>query len=172
MKRAIVLALSVILALTMAAPTVLARSDNGVAPGDVNPDSEPIFINADDDTVLGGSCAFDMRLDLSGKAKTIELPNGAFIFTSPDLNVTITNLDNGEQASFNITGALHQTTAENGDVTTVMTGRNLPFDPDEGVNLTIGNFSFVFDKDGNLIKSFADPPVGNGQVIDVCSLLS
>jgi hypothetical protein len=34
-KRAIVLALSVILALTMAAPTVLARSVNGVAPVDV-----------------------------------------------------------------------------------------------------------------------------------------
>ena len=32
MKRAIVLALSVILALTMAAPTVLARSDNGTHP--------------------------------------------------------------------------------------------------------------------------------------------
>jgi hypothetical protein len=35
-KRAIVLAISVILALTMAAPTVLARSDNGVAPEDVS----------------------------------------------------------------------------------------------------------------------------------------
>ena len=32
MKRAIVLALSVILALVVAAPTVLARSDNGTAP--------------------------------------------------------------------------------------------------------------------------------------------
>jgi hypothetical protein len=171
-KRAIVVAISVILALTMAAPTVLARSVNGVPPEDVNPDSEPIFINAGDNTLLGGSCAFDMRLDLSGKAKTIELPNGAFVFTSPGLDATITNLENGEQATFNITGAFHQTTAENGDVTFRITGRNLPFDPDEGVNLTIGNFSFVFDENGTLIKSFADPPVGNGQVIDVCALLS
>jgi hypothetical protein len=169
-KRAIVVAISVILALTMAAPTVLARSVNGVPPGDVNP--KTFFIDAGDDTVLGGSCAFDMRLDLSGKAKTIELPNGAFVFTSPGLDATITNLENGEQATFNITGAFHQTTAENGDVTTRITGRNLPFDPDEGVNLTIGNFSFVFDENGTLIKSFADPPVGNGQVIDVCALLS
>jgi hypothetical protein len=167
-KRAIVVAISVILALTMAAPTVLAQSVNGVAPEDVNPDSEPIIINADDDTVLGGSCAFPMRLDLSGKAKTIELPNGAFIFTSPGLDVTITNLDNGEQATFNITGAFHQTTAENGNVTTKITGRNLPFDPDRGVNLTIGNFNFVFDANGQLLQSFE----GEGQVIDVCELLS
>ena len=172
MKRAIVLAISVILALTMAAPTVLARSVNGVAPEDVNPDSEPIIINAGDNTVLGGSCVFPIQLDLSGKAKTIELPNGAFIFTSPDLNVTITNLDNGEQASFNITGAFHQTTDPvTGDVTTVITGRNLPFDPKAGVNLTIGNFSFVFDAEGNLIQSFEDTD-GKGQVIDVCALLA
>ena len=169
MKRAIVVAISVILALTMAAPTVLARSDNGTAPTDA---SQTFIIDAGDDTVLGGSCAFNMRVDVSGKAKTIELPNGAFVFTSPGLDATITNLENGEQATFNVTGSFHQTTAENGDVTTRITGRNLPFDPDEGVNLTIGNFSFVFDKDGNLIKSFADPPVGNGQVIDVCELLS
>ena len=172
MKRAIVVAISVILALTMAAPTVLARSVNGVAPEDVNPDSEPIIINAGDNTVLGGSCDFPMRLDLSGKAKTIELPNGAFIFTSPDLDVTITNLDNGEQASFNITGSFHQTTDPvTGDVTTRITGRNLPFDPEAGVNLTIGNFSFVFDAEGNLIQSFEDTD-GKGQVIDVCALLA
>jgi hypothetical protein len=170
-KRAIVVAISVILALTMAAPTVLARSVNGVPPGDVNP--KTFFIDAGDNTLFNGSCAFDMRLDLSGKAKTIELPNGAFVFTSPGLDATITNLENGEQATFNITGSIHQTTDPvTGDVTFQITGRNLPFDPDEGVNLTIGNFSFVFDENGTLIKSFADPPVGNGQVIDVCALLS
>jgi hypothetical protein len=62
-----------------------------------------------------------MRLDLSGKAKTIELPNEAFIFTSPGLDVTITIRDNGEQATFNITGSFHQTTnPENGEVTTFL----------------------------------------------------
>lgn len=57
-------------------------------------------------------------------------------------------------------------------MTTRITGRNLPFDPVRGVNLTIGNFSFVFDAEGNLIKAFDDPPAGNGQVIDVCALLA
>jgi hypothetical protein len=116
-KRAIVLAISVILALTMAAPTVLARSENGVAPGDASGTLEL----APNDPRFPGSCDFPMRLDLSGKAKTIELPNEAFIFTSPGFDVTITNRDNGEQATFNITGSFHQTTnPENGEVTTFL----------------------------------------------------
>ena len=56
-------------------------------------------------------------------------------------------------------------------MTTVITGRNLLFDPDAGIVLLSGNFSFVFDKKGNLIQSFEDTD-GNGQVIDVCELLS
>ena len=163
MKRAIVvLALSVILALTMAAPTVLARSDNGTAPEDV----EGTFIVNPGDP--GGSCAFPLQLEVSGKGKTITLPDGRRILTSPGLHVTATNLDNGEQATFSITGAFHETTnPETGEVTTKVTGRNLLFDPEAGVVLTIGNFSFVFDAEGNLIQSFE----GKGQVIDVCALL-
>ena len=166
MKRAIVLALSVILALTMAAPTALARSDNGKAPEPVSADFT-VFPGAE-----GGSCAFPLHLDLSGKAKEITQPDGSLIITSPGLDVTATNEITGEQARFSITGTFFETTAENGDVTTKITGRNLPFDPDAGVNLTIGNFNFVFDKNGNLIKSFEDTADGKGQVIDVCELLS
>jgi hypothetical protein len=99
-----VLALSVILALTMAAPTVLARSDNGTAP-------EPF---TEDRTVVpgaeGGSCLFPLHLDLSGKGKDITLPDGSHIFTSPRLFVTATNQTTGEQATFSITGAFHVTT--------------------------------------------------------------
>ena len=164
MKRAIVLlALSVILVLTMAAPTVLARSDNGKAPEPVSAD---FTVNPGDQ---GGSCDFPIRLVVSGKGKTITLPNGSRIITSPGLFVTVTNLATPEnQTTLNITGTFHETTAANGDVTTRITGRNLPFDPVKGINLTIGNFSFVFDKNGNLLQSFE----GKGQVIDVCALLS
>ena len=169
MKRAIVVAISVILALTMAAPTVLARSVNGVAPEDVNPDSEPIIIT--------GTCDFPMRLDLSGKAKTIVLPDGAVvgvtsIGTSPDLFVTVTNLDTPEnQATFNITGAFHNSddTPQPGQVTTVSTGRSLIIDPVAGTAvIAIGNFSFVSNPDG----TFAEPLEGEGQLIDVCALLA
>jgi hypothetical protein len=165
-KRAIVLALSVILALTMAAPTALARSDNGKAPEPVSADFTVV------PGAEGGSCAFPLHLDLSGKAKEITQPDGSLIITSPGLDVTATNEITGEQARFSITGTFFETTAENGDVTTVITGRNLLFDPDAGIVLLSGNFSFVFDAEGNLIKSFEDPPAGNGQVIDVCALLA
>jgi hypothetical protein len=171
MKRAIVLALSVILALTMAAPMVSARSVNGVAPEDVSED--PIIINAGD---IPGTCDFDMRLDLSGKAKTIVLPDGAVvgvtsIGTSPDLFVTVTNLDTPEnQATFNITGAFHNSadTPEPGQVTTVSTGRSLLIDPVAGTVIAIGNFSFVSNSDGTV----AEPLEGEGQLIDVCALLA
>jgi hypothetical protein len=167
-KRAIVLALSVILALTMAAPTVLARSDNGTAPVDA---SGTIIVDPDDpNPPLPGHCSFPIQLDLSGKGKVITQPDGSAIITSPGLFVTVTNLDTPEnQVTLNITGTFHETTnPENGEVTTRITGRNLPFDPVRGVNLTKGNFSFVFDAEGNLLQSFE----GKGQVIDVCELLS
>src|SRR5215207_11693801 len=153
----------------MAAPTVLAQSDNGVAPGP-SPSSGTFTVNPGDP---GGSCAFQLQLEASGKEKRITLPDGTLIITSPGLDVTATNLQNGEQARFSITGTFFETTnPENGDVTTVVTGRNLLFDPDAGIVLLSGNFSFVFDAEGNLIKSFEDPPAGNGQVIDVCALLA
>jgi hypothetical protein len=166
-KRAIVLALSVILALVVAAPTVLARSDNGTAPVDA---SGTIIVDpADPNPPLPGHCSFPIQLDLSGKGKVITQPDGSAIITSPGLFVTVTNLATPEnQVTLNITGTFHESTAANGDVTTKITGRNLPFDPVRGVNLTKGNFSYVFDAEGNLIQSFE----GNGQVIDVCALLS
>src|SRR5215208_5716014 len=166
MKRAIVLALSVILALVLAAPTVLARSDNGTAP-------EPVIADFTvEPGAEGGSCDFPLHLDLSGKGKEITQPDGSRIFTSPGLHVTATNETTGEQASFSITGAFHETTDPvTRDVTTKVTGRNLLSDPDAGYVLLSGNCSFVFDAEGNLIQSFEDTD-GNGQVIDVCELLS
>jgi hypothetical protein len=170
MKRAIVLALSVILALTMAAPTVLARSDNGTAPTDA---SQTFTVEAG---AVPGTCDFDMRLEVSGKAKTIVLPDGAVvgvtsIGTSPDLFVTVTNLDTPEnQATFNITGAFHNSadTPQPGQVTTVSTGRSLLIDPVAGTVIAIGNFSFVSNSDGTV----AEPLEGEGQLIDVCALLA
>ena len=132
MKRAIVLALSVILALTMAAPTVLAQG-NGGAPEDVSGTIPPEVV-----AQFPGACSFPMQLELSGKGKVITLPDGRRIITSPGLHVTVTNVETGEQATFNITGTFHETTnLETGEVTTRITGRNLLFDPEAGVVLTI-----------------------------------
>ena len=162
MKRAIVLALSVILALVVAAPTVLAQG-NGGAPEDV---SGTFTVNPGD---IPGTCAFPMLFELSGKGKTIELPDGSLILTSPGVHVTVTNLATPEnQATFNITGSFHQTTnPENGQVTTLTRGRNLLSDPEAGTVMAIGNFSFVFNSDGTLDQSLE----GEGRLIDVCALL-
>jgi hypothetical protein len=162
-KRAIVLALSVILALTMAAPTVLARSVNGVAPGEIS-----------GEVPFPSTCDFPLKVEVSGKAKTIVLPDGAVvgvtsIGTSPGLDVTVTNVTTGEQATFNITGAFHNSadTPNPGQVTTVSTGRSLFYDPVAGTVIAIGNFTIVYNSDFTV----ATPLEGNGQLIDVCALL-
>lgn len=163
MKRLVLMLVGALVALVVAAPVAYAQSENGAAPGDA---SGTIVVKPGD---YPGSCEFPFSLDFSGKGKTIELPDGGFIFTSPGLDVTATNLDEPEnQATFNITGSVHQRTLENGDVETVMTGRNFAIDPVAGTTVVIGRFSFVFDAEGNLVQ----PQTGNGQRIDVCELLS
>jgi hypothetical protein len=180
-KRAIVLALSVILALVVAAPTVLAQegSPNGVPPGVVRGtlDVEP------GDPAWPGTCTFPLQLDLSGKGKLIEHPNGVgltSISTSPGLDVTITNATPPapfeNQATFNITGSIvTSTNLETGEVTQLFRGRNLIFDAEAGTVIAIGNFSFVSipagpqGPEGDII---VQPLKGKGQLIDVCALLA
>jgi hypothetical protein len=163
MKRIMLLMVGTLLALVVAAPMVYAQSDNGGAPQNASATYGPEIL-----AQFPGHCSFPMQLELSGKGKQITLPDDSLILTSPGLDATITNLDNGEQATFNITGSVHQSTSENGDVTTVMTGRNFAIDPVAGTTVVIGRFSFVFDAEGNLIQ----PQTGTGQRIDVCELLS
>jgi hypothetical protein len=109
-------------------------------------------------------------VELNGKAKTIELPGGGALFTSPQLTATFTNLDNpSRRETLGITGAIGQTVLENGDVELLFTGRNLiiGFDPVAGFVVTIGRVSLAFDADFNVTQ----PLSGNGQLIDVCGLL-
>ena len=116
----------------------------------------------------GGVCAFGVEFSGTGKAKTIVLPGDRFIFTSPGFHATLTNLDDpAKKVTLNITGAFHQTTEQDGSVVTVSTGRSLLFDPQAGFVLAIGNFSFVFDANGNLIQ----PLEGQGRLIDACAMI-
>jgi len=184
MKRAIVLALSVILALVVAAPTVLAQdegSPNGVPPGVVDGFFE-LPIQDDTDTTLPASfgCDFPTGFDVTGKTKTIVQPDGSWIVTSPGFYVTVTNLDpetGGEALTFNATGSTHATPRLDGSgiVDYVITGRNVALDP-FGVFLNKGRFTYSLLLDaptpqGNLIK-IVEPQQGTGQAIDVCALLS
>ena len=115
-----------------------------------------------------GSCAFPIEISAEGKAKAIALPHGNFIFTSPGLNATVTNLVSNKFITLNITGSFHQTTNSDGTVVTTANGRNLLTDPIAGVVLAIGNFSFAFDAMGNLVQPLTSQ---GGQLIDVCKQL-
>jgi hypothetical protein len=66
------------------------------------------------------------------------------------------------------TGAFHQTVLSNGTVVTVVTGRNLLFDPIAGLVLAIGTFSYAFDVEDELIH----PLEGTGRQIDICELMA
>ena len=116
----------------------------------------------------GAACAFPVELVLTGKTKTIDLPGGRMIVTAPGQDLTVTNSTNGRSVTLNVTGAFHVTTAANGDVVTVVTGRNALLDPVAGFVLTEGDFTFAFDDAGNLIA----PLSGTGQVTDICAMVA
>jgi hypothetical protein len=164
MKRLVLLMVGILSALVVAAPMVLAQSDNGAAPQEVSVTYGPEVL-----AQFPGHCSFPMQLEVSGKTKTVEQGNGGVIITSPDAFATVTNLENGEQATFNITGSAHKSTLENGNVKTVMTGRNFALDPVAGTFISIGRFTFVNDPTDttNIV-----PVSGEGRMIDVCALLS
>jgi hypothetical protein len=93
------------------------------------------------------------------------------IVTGPGLFATVINEDNpARRVTLNLTGSWHQSTAANGDVITYAIGRNLLYDPvaEPHTALTIGIFSWIFDKDGALIQ----PRQGKGTLTDVCAMLT
>ena len=117
---------------------------------------------------------FGVSLTLTGSSGTLQLPDGRFIFTSPNLRVTVT-ADNGNSVSYVITGASHVETLPDGNLRFVSTGRNLLLVPDVpgqhpvGLFLTVGNVTFVVNPTtGAEVETFS----GTGKVVDVCQLLA
>ena len=151
MRRSTALVFGVILMLCALGPmTTTALAQQG--PPENFTDSFPVE----------GICEFPVLVELNGKAKTIELPGEALLFTSPQLTATFTNLDNpSHRETLGITGAIEQTLLANGEVELVFTGRNLVigFDPIAGFVITIGRFSVAFDDAFNITQ----PLTGNGQ---------
>jgi hypothetical protein len=154
---------------SFALPLFLAVSCLIAAPHTVHGQGSPPAPVAPETQILTGVCAFNVELSLAGKAGVINLPGGRFIFTSPGLDATLTNAsDPSKSVTLNITGSFHQSTDQNGNTVTTVTGRNLQFDPMAGFVLAIGTFSFVFDSGGNLVQGL----MGHGQLVDVCKLIS
>ena len=164
MKRVLLLVVGILSALVVAAPMVSAQPEN---PGGFTEVSATL--GPEDLAQYPGHCSFPMQVEISGKTKTIEQGNGGVIITSPGAFATVTNLANGEQATFNVTGSSHKSILENGNVKTVMTGRNLALDPVAGTFVSMGRFTYVNDPTDttNLV-----PVSGEGRMIDVCALLS
>jgi hypothetical protein len=115
-----------------------------------------------------GSCAFDVLVQATGKAKTITTPAGKVIGVSANTTATATNLESHKSVQYSVNGTFTNTTDSDGNVTTKATGRNLLTDPDFGIVVTSGNFSFTFDENGNLIEGLS----GTGKITDVCAALS
>ena len=122
------------------------------------------------DPEFPGACDFPVLIEVSGKGKNIELPNGSFIMTSPGLEATVTNTLTGAQETYNVTGSVRpQPTNAEGDDVTELRGRNITTDPNAGFVVAIGNFSFAFDHETG---ELSQPLSGEGQLIDICEALA
>jgi len=159
-KRKLVLATCLILAALGPPVAELSRgaSLNGSPP-----------VPANQTFTISGICAFDVQVTVTGNTKTITLPGGRFIFTAPNFYATFTNLsDPTKSVTLNLTGSEHLSFDANGNQIFMLTGRNGFFDPSVGILLLVGDFTAVFDSNGNIIQE----PTGNGQVTQVCDLIN
>lgn len=150
------------LALTALGPSaaVLSRADSGRGspPGGIN-----------QTFTLRGVCGFDVQVVVTGRSGVINLPSGGLILTGPDLYGTFTNLsDPTKTVTLNITGSGRISFDQNGDVVAMESGRNAVWDPSLGLLLLVGDFTLVYDSNGNLISG----PTGNGQITDICALIN
>jgi hypothetical protein len=129
---------------------------------------EPFTVDFTTSAKFGTCDGFDVRAQATGKAKTIETPHGKVIGVSANTVATATNLKTGTKVQYSINGRFFNTTDADGNVTTTATGRNFLTDPDAGVVITSGTFTFAFDKKGNLVEGLS----GTGLIIDVCATLA
>jgi hypothetical protein len=119
--------------------------------------------------ILKGICGFDVQVSGSFKTGMISLPDGSFLFTSPDNHPTFTNLsDTSKTLTISNTGPAKVYTDENGNLVVHIFGRSALFDPSFGLELFIGEWTFTVDAHtGDIIQG----PTGNGHIIDICELI-
>ena len=99
----------------------------------------------------------------------IKHPGGGIIVTGPVNFATFTNLsDPTKNVTLNMTGVFHISSDQNGNTIVTVTGRGVAADPSFGLLLLIGEFTLVFDPQGNIISG----PTGNGQIINICQLIN
>ena len=144
---------------------------NKLEPIDETFDLRQAFIDA-----FGIDIGEDIEIAYKGRMKEIHAGDDVSIFVFPGLKAEATNLDTGEEFSFNATGAQHQTIVrdEDGNIQEIeyrLTGHNSVFTLDENGDPTFlllkGNYTLSFNPDG----SPRDPLEGHGNMTDLLDIL-
>ena len=175
MNRIVVLAVSVVLVLVVAAPTAFARTQSPPYPIDETPLILPA--KGDPDAYEYLSCEFPVSLVRSGIEKDVQLPSvtGSFTIIQAGHESTLTNLDTGKQVTLKDTGTLVMgaVKGEPSLIRETLTGTNLVGSEETGFALITGHFTQIEtgneDGTGWII---IQPLSGEGQITDVCALLS
>jgi hypothetical protein len=157
----LVVTLVVVILASITDGQLLTAAEN---PNSPQPYSQTFVVNPGDPN-FPATCSVPISITLQGKSKSIDLAADRDIMIFPASTVTISS--NSSEVSFSLTGSFHDQTEPDGSTVTRAIGRNLLIDPIAGVVLAIGDFSFAFDSAGNLIQ----PLAGNGQLVDICSLI-
>ena len=125
--------------------------------------------------IVGTFCDFETSIVVSGKEKVIEKGDGLSYYISPGQRATVTNTETGESVTVTITGSFRDQVQPNGDIRSVLRGRNLVFGPGvEGILLTIGRATATFT------MPTAQEPEGTvtitsgpqGRVVNLCDQLA
>ena len=99
----------------------------------------------DSTPIVGDFCGFETSIVVSGKEKVIDKGDGLIYYIGPGQRATVTNTETGESVTVNIAGSFRDQVQENGDIQSVLRGRNLIFGPGvEGLLLTTGRATATF----------------------------
>ena len=116
-------------------------------------------------------CGFPVQETITGRIGVISLPGGSFLVTSPATTAVFTNLsDPTKIVTINgFTGPAIVTFDQNGNTVVRGLGRGAiddPATPGFGIRFQEGDFTLVFDPNGNLLQD-----TGHGLVTNVCDLI-
>ena len=149
----------------LALPTAeLARASEGRG-GPPGPPNTMTFL------IPASVCGFPVQATATGREGVISLPGGGVILTYPATTAVFTNLsDPTKSATINgLTGPLIVTFDQNGNTIARGLGRNAIWGPEApgfGIRFMAGDFTLVFDPNGNLLSETL-----NGLVTNVCDLI-
>lgn len=112
---------------SIAAIPLLVLAGALLTPGASATAAPPTPVDTTETFAAGEACTFPIEVAFEGKGGAIDLPhNPTFsgMATSPDLRVTVTNLDTGKSVTVNATGVFRFVTTPDGGLEIVAGGHN------------------------------------------------